>query len=84
MLVCMGSTRTTITIDEDLLDQVKREAAENHSTVSELVQESLRERFMRREQHIAPFTLRPVDTGGYQPGVDIASNAAVRDLLDSE
>ena len=78
----MTTTRTTITIDEDLLEEAKNQAVQNRSTVSELVQESLRERFMRREQSVTPFTVTPVDTGGYQPGVDITDNAALRDLLE--
>lgn len=80
----MSTTRTTITIDEDLLDEVKRRALDAHSTVSEFVQESLRERLASMRKKPAPFTLNPVNTGGYQPGVEINNNAALLDLMERE
>jgi hypothetical protein len=80
-------TRTTITIDEDLLAQVKIEAARSGRTFSELVAESLRERLARRPTAVRTNRRRlPVDTvgGGLRPGVNLDSNEAVRDLLDED
>lgn len=79
------NTRTTITIDEDLLAEVKRRALDSHMTVSDFVQESLREGLARMDQQPAePFTLTPADTGGYQPGVDITDNSALLAIMEDE
>lgn len=83
MFKCM-TTRTTITIDEDLLDEVKRRALEAHTTVSGFLQDSARESLARIHHQERPFTLTPVNTGGYRPGVRVNDNAALRDLMDSE
>lgn len=75
--------RTTITIDDDLLDEVRRQAAERRQTVSEVIQESVRESFLRRrEASRESFQLRTFNGGGYQPGVDLDDNAALLDLMD--
>lgn len=78
------STRTTITVDADLLNEVKRQSLQNHMTVSEFIQDSVRERLAKMRQRSAPFTVRAVRTGGYQPGVDITDSAALHDLMERE
>jgi hypothetical protein len=81
-------TRTTITIDEDLLADVKAEASRSGRTFSELVADALRERLARRQPINRPQRARlPVDTtvsGGLRPGVDLDNNAALRDVLDDD
>ncbi len=41
-MVCFRITRTTITIDEQLLDELKRRATEQGTTVSRLIEDSVR------------------------------------------
>lgn len=80
MIVCM---RTTITIDEDLLDEVRRLAAERRQTVSQVIEESVRESLLRqREGKRPPFRALTFNGGGLQPGVDLDNNAALLDLME--
>lgn len=75
--------RTTVTIDDHLLDQVRRHAAEQRKTVSQVIEDSVREALLRRhEAERAPFRVRPVRGGPLQPGVDLDDNAALLDLMD--
>lgn len=75
--------RTTITIDEHLLDQVRQVAAARRQTVSQVIEDSVRESLLRRTgEDRAPFELRTFQGGGYQPGVDLDDNAALLDLMD--
>ncbi len=74
--------RTTITIDDHLLDEVRRRAAELRQTVSQVIEDSVRESLLRcREDAREPFRVRTFNGGGYQPGVDLDDNAALLDLM---
>jgi metal-responsive CopG/Arc/MetJ family transcriptional regulator len=75
--------RTTITIDEHLLDEVRKRAAERRQTVSQVIEESVRETLLRhRDNARAPFRVRAFFSAGYQPGVDLDDNAGLLDLID--
>ncbi len=77
--------RTTISIDDDVLDAAKRRAADEDRTLGELVTEALRERLARRAPDQRDrFELVTWGKGGLLPGVDITNNAAVRDLMDDD
>lgn len=76
--------RTTITIDDHLLDQVRRRAAERRQTVSQVIEESVRESLLRQQaQDRTPFRVSAFSAGGYQPGVDLDDNASLLDLMDA-
>ena len=49
--------RTTLIIDDDVLRQAKQRAAERRLTVSEVVNEALRESLRRPARPAAPFTM---------------------------
>jgi Arc/MetJ family transcription regulator len=75
--------RTTISIDDDVLQTAKQRAADEGRTLGELITEALRERLARRpvagaERYVA----LTAGEGGPLPGVDVTNNAAVRDILD--
>jgi predicted transcriptional regulator len=75
--------RTTITIDEHLLDEVRRVAVARRQTVSQVIEESVRASLLRRESDSRePFELRTFHAGGYQAGVDLDDNAAMLELMD--
>jgi predicted transcriptional regulator len=75
--------RTTITIDEHLLDQVRQAAAARRQTVSQVIEDSVRESLLRRgSEGRATFELRTFRSGGYQSGVDLDDNSALLDLMD--
>ncbi|MGI9003114.1 MAG: hypothetical protein ACR2GH_15895 [Pseudonocardia sp.] len=75
--------RTTISIDDRLLDEVRRRAVELRQTVSQVIEDSVRESLLRaRDPARAPFRVRPFHGGGYQTGVDLDDNASLLDLMD--
>lgn len=79
--------RTTVSIDDHLLAKAKEVAARSGRTLSEVVEDALRESFARqsevRERRVADF---PVFYGGgtVQPGVDLDDNAALLDLMEQD
>ena len=76
--------RTTVTIDDDLLRRAKREAVTSGRTLGQVVEDALRDSLARHPAKKERFRLRLVtaDGGGVRDGIDIADNAAVRDVMD--
>ena len=76
--------RTTIRLDDDLLREAKTYAAATDRTLTRLIEDALREVLARRRQAQARrrVALPTFGGGGLQPGVNLDSNAAVRDLMD--
>jgi hypothetical protein len=74
-----------VNIDDDLLRDAKRRAAEEGRTLGELITDSLRARLTRRpsagRKRYAAVTS---GAGGPLPGVDVTNNAAVRDAMDTQ
>jgi hypothetical protein len=77
--------RTTVRLDEGLLEQAKAEAARRNKTLTALIEESLRLAVMgsggpkRRSKITLPVSRQ---TGGTMPGVDINNSADLLDLLE--
>ena len=78
--------RTTIRLSDDLLRQAKMRAAEQGITLTQLIDESLRERLAARPQRMSvePFRLPIYGEGGARAGVNLSDNRALRDLMDAE
>jgi hypothetical protein len=78
--------RTTISLDDGLLGEAKERAARSGRTLSQVVEEALRETFLRYDQAVRTPVKLPLSTGsgGLRPGVDINNNAALLDLMESE
>lgn len=79
--------RTTVDLDVHVLQDAKQRAAQRHTTLSVIVEEALREAAARRRQaHPTGRVMLTTDarTGGLRPGVDLADNAALRDLMDGD
>ncbi|PVZ03937.1 ribbon-helix-helix protein, CopG family [Actinomycetospora cinnamomea] len=77
--------RTTISIDDHLLDQVRRRAAELGRTVSQVIEDSVRRELVRREDdEEPPFRVRPFRGGKARPGVDLDDNAALLATMDDD
>jgi plasmid stability protein len=76
--------RTTVRLDDGLLKAAKVRAAEQGITLTQLIDESLRERLATRPQRRKPkpFRLTTYGGGGTRPGVDLDDNRATRDLID--
>jgi predicted transcriptional regulator len=76
--------RTTVTLDDDLFARAKQEAAASGRTLSQVVEDALRDRLTARPEPEKPFRvkLHTFGSGGVKPGVDISDNAGVRDVMD--
>jgi hypothetical protein len=79
--------RTTIRLDDDLLKEAKRVAAASGRTLTELVEDSLRETLARRKAASdRPRVVLPTSgqRGGLQPGVDLDNSAALLELMERD
>ncbi len=78
--------RTTITLADDVLAEVKRLAVDSGTSMSKVVEDALRESLARRrEAALRPRVELPTDgSGGLQPGVDLDDNAALLDLMERD
>jgi hypothetical protein len=76
--------RTTIRLDDQLLRDAKREAVVSGRTLTQVIEDALREVLARRKAP-APrkrLKLRVFDGGGLQPGVDLDDSAALLDIME--
>ena len=78
--------RTTIRLNDELLGRVKRKAAREGRTFTSLVEEGLLTLLSKPSSPERKRVQLPISKagGGVVPGVDINSNAALADLMDSE
>jgi hypothetical protein len=77
--------RTTLNLDDSLMVTAKKLAAETGQTLTEIVSDALRERLARNTANLRSRPGLPLFKGaGLQPGVDISSNAALLDLMESQ
>jgi hypothetical protein len=76
--------RTTIRLDDRVLVEAKKLAAEKGTTLAAVIEESLRQTLARRKSPSRRRRFRfPVfDGGGLQPGVDLDDTAALLDRMD--
>ncbi len=77
--------RTTVRLDEHLLAEAKKQAAESGRTLTCVLEEALRESLARRKQHskARPVRLKTVKGGGVLAGVDLDDSASLLDLMGS-
>jgi hypothetical protein len=76
--------RTTIRLDDALLREAKAVAAASGRTLTELVEDALREVLARRRASVDRKRLIPrtFKGTGLRPGVDLDDSAALLDLMD--
>ena len=77
--------RTTVRLDERLLREAKKLAAESGRTLTSILEDALREMLARRwtRARTKPVRLKTVKGGGVRSGVDLDDSAALLDLMDS-
>jgi hypothetical protein len=83
----MLGMRTTLTIDDDLLDRLRQEAARTRRPVRELLNERLRVGLTAaaRRRGSRPFVVKPfAAAGGFAPGVDELKLNQLADELEAE
>ena len=78
-------SRTTVRLDDALLDQAKREAAQRGETLTGLIEQGLR--LVLVQSHAKPRLRRVVlpicrAGGGTLPGVDLNDTSSLLDILD--
>jgi hypothetical protein len=84
MLRCQ-TLRTTIRIDDALYRRAKSRAAQAGLTVSEVIENAVRESLRPGRRARSSLDSLPTYGGsGVLPGVDLSSNAALRDRMDEE
>jgi hypothetical protein len=77
--------RTTVRLDERLLAQAKKLAAESGRTLTSVLEDALRETLARRRAgaKTKPVRLKTVKGNGARPGVDLDDSASLLDLMES-
>jgi Arc/MetJ family transcription regulator len=74
--------RTTVSIDDQLLIEVKTIAAQSGRTLSAVIEDALRASMGRRAERGSAPSLPTISGGGLQPGVDLDDSAALLDLME--
>jgi hypothetical protein len=77
--------RTTVRLPPGLMAQAKKLARDTDRTLTQLIEDALREAIARRRRQsprTASFTI--VHGNGLQPGVDLDNTAALLDLMDGD
>ncbi len=77
--------RTTVRLNEALLDQAKAVAEQEGSTLTALIEEGLRWAVAREDRPRERIVLRTSSAGGeLRPGIDLNNSAQLWELLDEE
>ena len=74
--------RTTIRIDDALYRDVKARAAAAGRTVASVLEDAVRRGLSETSVARPPYRVRAGGRGGVRPGVDLASSASLREVLD--
>ena len=76
--------RTTVRLDEELMNDVRLLARRKGTTVTALMDQALRELLLRQAQPAPqkPVRLPTFKGDGLQPGIDLDHTASLLDLLD--
>ena len=77
--------RTTVRLDEGLMDEVRQFAAAERQTLTAVLEQALREMLARRKR-LPPRSRVALPTfkgRGLQPGVDLDDTAGLLDLMEA-
>ncbi len=75
--------RTTVNIDDDVLEIARRRAVEESRSLGALITEALRARLARRAPEPPDrYVAVSYGEGGTLPGIDLTDNAAVREAME--
>jgi len=76
--------RTTIRLNEHLLQQAKRVAASRGTTLTAVIEDSLRAAFARRTatRRRRRFKFPVFKGNGLRPGIDLDNSASLLDLME--
>lgn len=79
MLICM---RTTLQLDDELIVQAKIRAARSGRTLSQVIEDALRQALAPRAELSEQRVAVPTSPGRPRPGVNLDDNANLLDLMD--
>ena len=77
--------RTTIRLSDELLKEAKRQAAESGTTLTAIIEDSLRERLYRGKGLAAarkPVRLKTTGAGGVRSGIDLDDSASLLEAMN--
>ena len=75
--------RTTIRIDDNLLTEVKKRAAETHTSITAVIEKALRELFQKKSMaSVRRVRLKTFKGQGLQEGVDLDHSGSLLDLME--
>lgn len=76
--------RTTIRLDNNLMSQLKRMAAETHRTLTSIIEDAVREVLARRKKKAVrtPVKLPTFKGWGLRPGIDLNDTASLIDKME--
>ena len=75
--------RTTIRLDEQLLEKAKQYALNQGTTFTAVVEDALREKIIKRPERrkMSKVKLKTVSGNGLNPGIDLDDSSALWDML---
>ena len=75
----MSKVRTTLILDEDLLRRAKKQAVDEGTTLTELVDRGIR---MAVHEKVAPYVVRLPShgEGGLLPGIDLENKDQIEEI----
>lgn len=78
--------RTTVRLDDELLEEIKRLAVEEGTTLTAILDRALREMLARKKELVGRerVPLPSFEGKGLQPGVDLDDSAALLELMSQE
>ena len=77
-------SRTTISLEDDLIQMVKKEAVETRQRFGDVLNDRLRRGFSATRQSAKkPFSVNPLNLGGFAPGVDETKLNQLYDTLEA-
>jgi len=76
--------RTTVRLDESLLAEAKKHAAESGKTLTAVLEDALRQTLARRHSRprAKPVRLKTVKGSGLRSGVDLDDSASLLELME--
>ena len=79
--------RTTVRLNDDLLREAKKLAAASNRTLTQVLEDSLREMLARRRsapaQERVTLPVSAVRGRGVRPGVDLDDSASILDIMEA-
>ena len=77
--------RTTVNIDDRLLQQAKQRSLAENRTLGQVIEDALRQVLLAQPKSNAKRSFVPLKTymgSGLQPGVDLSDSSALMDLME--